>query len=209
MANTTNLNLAKPAGTDKALVSVLNSNSDKIDAWAGTTNQALSTLSGNKVQYLGSITTGSEIADCLDNALSAMTLNNAMGYFAYGGYWYNVVIMKNNNNWASAFLNSYRGIEYTYSCIKSNGAWSIEQLALKSDGIAYMDITDTTPININSKTNQTVGISNFIGCTSLTSGVMLLPYNNSSVQYLKAVNYSDMSSYSGSVNVRVWYKKKL
>jgi len=42
MANTTNLNLAKPAGTDKALVSVLNSNSDKIDAWAGTTNQALS-----------------------------------------------------------------------------------------------------------------------------------------------------------------------
>lgn len=44
MANTTNLNLVKPAGTDKALVSVLNSNSDKIDAFAGTTNQALSTL---------------------------------------------------------------------------------------------------------------------------------------------------------------------
>ena len=47
MANTTNLNLAKPAGTDKALVSVLNSNSDKIDAWAGSTNQAISTLNSN------------------------------------------------------------------------------------------------------------------------------------------------------------------
>ncbi len=58
MANTTNLNLAKPAGTDKALVSVLNSNSDKIDAWAGTTNQALSNL-GNKVaMYAATINFG-------------------------------------------------------------------------------------------------------------------------------------------------------
>lgn len=50
MANTTNLNLVKPAGTDKALVSVLNSNSDKIDAWAGSTNQALSTLNNKLTQ---------------------------------------------------------------------------------------------------------------------------------------------------------------
>ena len=35
MANTTNIDLVKPAGTDYALVSVLNSNSDKIDAEAG------------------------------------------------------------------------------------------------------------------------------------------------------------------------------
>lgn len=34
MANTSILDLAKPAGTDKALVSVINSNSDKIDAEA-------------------------------------------------------------------------------------------------------------------------------------------------------------------------------
>jgi len=46
MANTTNLNLVKPAGTDKALVSVINSNSDKIDNWAGTTNQALANKAG-------------------------------------------------------------------------------------------------------------------------------------------------------------------
>lgn len=44
MANTTNLDLVKPAGTDKALVSVLNANSDKIDAFAGSTNQALGNL---------------------------------------------------------------------------------------------------------------------------------------------------------------------
>jgi hypothetical protein len=42
MANTTNLDLVKPAGTDHALISVLNSNSDKIDAFAGQTNDSLS-----------------------------------------------------------------------------------------------------------------------------------------------------------------------
>ena len=38
MANTPNINLVKPFGTDKALVSVINDNSDKIDAFAGSVN---------------------------------------------------------------------------------------------------------------------------------------------------------------------------
>lgn len=38
MANTPNINLVKPLGTDKALVSVINDNSDKIDAFAGSVN---------------------------------------------------------------------------------------------------------------------------------------------------------------------------
>ena len=66
MANTTNLNLAKPAGTDKALVSVLNSNSDKIDAWAGSTNQALSALNSNmttqNVSYTYNTTSAEEVS---------------------------------------------------------------------------------------------------------------------------------------------------
>lgn len=57
MASTQNLNLAKPAGTDKALVSVINSNSDKIDAFAGTTNQALSNININLGQFTSKATT--------------------------------------------------------------------------------------------------------------------------------------------------------
>ena len=44
MANTQNLDLVKPLGTDHALVSVLNSNSDKIDAYAGAVNAGLDGL---------------------------------------------------------------------------------------------------------------------------------------------------------------------
>jgi hypothetical protein len=47
MANTPNIDLVKPAGSDHALVSVLNSNSDKIDTFAGSTNAAITNLNGN------------------------------------------------------------------------------------------------------------------------------------------------------------------
>lgn len=54
MANTPNLDLVKPAGTDHALVSVINSNSDKIDAGYGTLSEhfenfRLRTLSGSSI----------------------------------------------------------------------------------------------------------------------------------------------------------------
>jgi len=52
MANTTNLDLVKPAGTDYALVSVINGNSDKIDAFAGTTNTAIENLENITWEYL-------------------------------------------------------------------------------------------------------------------------------------------------------------
>lgn len=41
MANTQNLDLVKPAGTDHALISVINQNFDKIDNFAGKTNTSL------------------------------------------------------------------------------------------------------------------------------------------------------------------------
>jgi len=75
MANTTNLNLVKPAGTDKALVSVLNSNSDKIDAWAGSTNQALSNVSDD-LQSFG--TTVGSLSIKVSNLEKDVVLNTTL-----------------------------------------------------------------------------------------------------------------------------------
>lgn len=44
MANTTNLDLVKPLGTDRALISVINGNMDKIDAFAGETDDSLDAI---------------------------------------------------------------------------------------------------------------------------------------------------------------------
>ena len=57
MANTTNLDLVKPAGTDHALISVLNSNSDKIDAFAGQTNDSLSAEQNGLAYIVGNTNT--------------------------------------------------------------------------------------------------------------------------------------------------------
>lgn len=82
MANTTNLDLVKPAGTDKALVSVINANSDKIDAFAGTTNQAFRTVKIDGIQYLrGAFTTSGQVLDRIQAFLSAMDTQNALTFF--------------------------------------------------------------------------------------------------------------------------------
>lgn len=87
-----------------------------------------------------------------------------------------------------------------------NGAFSSlsEQIAsvLK---LKYMDLTDTTPMNVNNKSSQAISGANFVGCSSFTNGVMPLPYMNSNVLYIKLVNYSDLSAFSGSATIRVWY----
>ena len=63
MANTTNLDLVKPAGTDHALISVLNSNSDKIDTFAGQTNDSLSAEQNGLAYIVGNTnTTGGTLA---------------------------------------------------------------------------------------------------------------------------------------------------
>ena len=50
MANTPFLDLVKPAGTDHALVSVINSNSDKIDGGVSTLSEHLVTFVNAKIK---------------------------------------------------------------------------------------------------------------------------------------------------------------
>ena len=78
--------------------------------------------------------------------------------------------------------------------------------SLSTDMIKYMDITDTTPVNVNSKSGQVITRSNFIGCSTQTNGVLPLPYVNGGSQYIKLVNYNDLSAFSGSATIRVWYR---
>ena len=109
MANTTNLDLEKPLGTDKALVARLNSNSDKIDAWAGTTNQALlnintdlgyANLGSNTLANIESAIT-STVANMQDNTQKNIRfiVNPATGIFRYAVY-IGTLIRINNSKWS-------------------------------------------------------------------------------------------------------------
>lgn len=135
MANTTNLNLVKPAGTDKALVSVLNSNSDKIDAFAGTTNQALS----NKQDYnpttaadLHAITTRSKLISgkWVGNSTANAPINNNQGSFLF---------YASSDNYQTIVAMDDMGRVYTQG--KVNGTWSDwDQLATNELGTASIHI---------------------------------------------------------------------
>ena len=78
MANTPNLDLVKPAGTDKALVSVINSNSDKIDAGFGSLSDQIGALTPNTgiTGYGGYVVKGNtvNIWGCFAKGASTWTL---------------------------------------------------------------------------------------------------------------------------------------
>ena len=72
--------------------------------------------------------------------------------------------------------------------------------------VSYVDITDSTPVNVNSQTLQAVGKANFISAVSTEDGIMCLPYVNSGIMYVKLVNFSDLSAVTGNHTIRVMYR---
>ena len=72
--------------------------------------------------------------------------------------------------------------------------------------VSYVDITDSTPVNVNSKSSQTVGKANFISAVSTEDGIMCLPYVNNGIMYVKLVNFSDLSAVTGNHTIRIMYR---
>lgn len=75
MANTPNLDLVKPAGTDHALVSVINSNSDKIDGGFGTLSEQIA----NTINDFGSKTI-SGMNTAIEGKLSSMSVGESVSF---------------------------------------------------------------------------------------------------------------------------------
>lgn len=200
MANTSNLGLAKLDGTEKlkTFPNTFNSDIDTID-----------TVVGNDV---GTSRTISQAITRTEEGIAIVANGNTHSAISSGQYVYvknhgslaEGLYIASSNISANATLSgsnltavSGGGLNSVYSALNSNIA-SIRKLK-------YMDLNDTTPMNVQSKSAGTIGYNNFVGCSCKTNGVMALPYLNSSIVYIKLVNYSDMSPYSGAVDVRVWY----
>lgn len=144
MANTTNLDLVKPAGTDKALVSVINSNSDKIDAFAGTTNQALSkvkqspinieptSLSDLETKLLTAIGNYTNYNEYIGLRITpSFTSDGITGGSTYGGYAYNIYEDNGTLYYFSALITNNVGEAVAIGY--SNGTWSVNRLVPKSE----------------------------------------------------------------------------
>lgn len=158
MANTPFLDLVKPAGTDRALVSVINSNSDKIDTGVSTLSEQIATnndaatytklsdiksalntlaetLSANQTKFIR-IHTGT------DTSLSPFTgWNDFIGYMQKqsSGYWIATLVgrdgvdvtVTNNNGTMNAYSLSDKIATKTYTIAKANTSYTYNGVYLR------------------------------------------------------------------------------
>lgn len=142
MANTTNLNLEKPIGTDQALVSVINSNMDKIDNYAGSTNQALSKVdtAHNFGQYTSLDTFKNDLLTFMRNVASfktvaiqfvfTQTVAPFVAWSTFSGYAH-CIQNGSTSLYFSCDVTSNNGEDISIGY--SNGTWNINKLAPNSD----------------------------------------------------------------------------
>lgn len=200
-----------PAGGATGQVLRKNTATDYDFGWDTLTGDEIALSDSDAATVTASLTSANERIDTLGEGVAIMANGNTHAAITSGQF----VYVANHGTLAE-------GMYKATAAIATNGTLSTSNLTAVSSGglndlqsqvtslnsnlIKYMDITDTTPVNVNSKSGQVITVNNFIGCATQTNGVLPLPYMNSSVQYIKLVNYNDLSTFSGSATIRVWYR---
>lgn len=165
MANTTNLDLVKPAGTDYALISMINENMEKIDAFAGSTNQAIAQLA--TTENLGtSFTTLASFESALDTYCGSMTDYTSKNIYAcfttasspFSNTYYLGTVQKIVSNRYQTVLcqTNSENVIYGY---RTNDGWTWDFLAKKSEVenklsfVACGNVSSTSPMTITTSNN--------------------------------------------------------
>ena len=142
MANTAIIDLAKPAGTDHALISVINSNMDKIDAEAGRQR-------GN---FAGtySTTSGYAVGDyCIyqGNLYRCTTAIGSSGENWTAGHWTSVKVGTELKGLSDQI--AIQSVTFTPVTGVSASAVNIYRIGDLMIGSMYLKITDTTLLAVN------------------------------------------------------------
>jgi len=193
MANTTNLNLVKPAGTDHALVSDINGNMDLIDAFAGSTNTA--------------------IANKLDPNISASTTNKDLLTLAPGAYRFGSSCSNKPTN-GNGYITIYERDSSTarqatvimdsgevYVNVMVSGSWGgWKELAQEK--------TNTASGTTSASGNLSLGLAASAGRVTsayIASGYIAIPFVTSSTWYVHVMDNSAVAQASKSVTVEYTY----
>lgn len=166
MANTPFLDLVKPAGTDHALVSVINSNSDKIDGGVSTLSEQIAkkiATNGTSARNLSTYTAKTLIDECVSNGnkiyycsasggnkLSDLPVTQAGTYIIYCDAYYKGLEFHGTN-----------GIVYLFDY--GNNSW--KQLALYSrEKYTENDITNVVS-GVEIQTSNIIRMSDIVCCS--------------------------------------------
>lgn len=168
MANTQNLDLVKPAGTDHALISVINQNFDKIDNFAGKTNTSLAGVQDG-IAIVSNGDTHAAIAS---------------GQFVY---------VKNHGSLAEGLYRATAAIATDAALSTSNLAADSSggMNALKSDiDTLNSNIIITQKITVTTGAQGGIALSSFTDYNPLTDTVLYAFVKNSNANYYAVITAS-------------------
>lgn len=188
MANTTNLNLKKPLGTEQALIADINGNMDKIDAYAGTTNAKLD------YKNLGAFTTESGLASALDTEIASMSnytqrairFNFTSADGAFGAYYYLGILSRGSAaNYCAFFVETFSNKSNPHSIDGSkNGTWGFSNLNSKisiSHFNQYYGASKTITQSLETRTAYMLTVSTIASnnITNIYTAIVVAPPSSS------------------------------
>lgn len=198
MANTPYIDLVKPAGTDKALISVLNANSDKIDSAVGGVQDALAIVCNGNTH--GAITSGQFVYvrahDTLQEGLYTANSNIAA----------NATLSSSNLT-----ANSSGGLNALNEQIEHNVSWATGYFQL--NGALSIAANTLTLVQFNTGNVSAYKIRQimYAGLTDNTAGVIISQAQDAILSniyqiFITAGNAKEYAS-GASVYVKYLYEK--
>lgn len=204
MADTTNLNLHKPARTDLvSVVTDINNNMDKIDAYVGTTNEAIAsyTKTDGTLQY---ITSG-----------DVRSINKSGRYYVGGSvsnlpsasaHYVDVYVYDTSNGGYKHLVACKQQDGTVYTCKCSAGTWTAwQQLAIKSDtesGVTQISANGTTISFTNTHTAAPIIT---VTVSAATSAITPIITARTATDFTVKLYNTSNTAVSGFINwIAVW-----
>ena len=76
---------------------------------------------------------------------------------------------------------------------------------MKMNGWQYIDVTDSSPVNVRNATGGVVTTDNFVTAFAISNDVMCLPYRYGNLPYI-LLKDRNMSALSGEKSIRIYYR---
>ena len=149
MANTPFLDLVKPAGTDRALVSVINSNSDKIDTGVSTLSEQITYIKLTSATDFNTLTVGSNKKAKHYRGENIGNNTNIPSGFAGSNIPWGMDVIPIGDSYSKQILHlygqPYREYERTQKYDNGNVVWqdwfsSYDQIATKYASVKYNNV---------------------------------------------------------------------
>ena len=205
MANTPNLDLVKPAGTDHALVSVINSNSDKIDAGYGTLSEQIATVDLGSVGSISALETALNTlsSNMNSNEFKNVKLDMGTSSSPFNSVRYIGTMSKTTNDRSQITLQMHNGQQIIHG-IKGSPSWDWQEIVISATASSIPKFlylgAPTLPVTLNVPSNSRTFLFVSGPYTNRGYGIVVVACNASGSVQPNVVGGNVLSATSSATN---------